>query len=73
MMEAQVQEHVRQGLWTVRDVAERLSVPVSWVYSHVASGDLPHVKVGRYVRFNPRAVSEWLAGSCGAKTAAAER
>ena len=49
-------------LYTVQEVAALLSVPVSWVYSHVASGDMPHVKVGRYVRFYPRAVMAWVEG-----------
>jgi excisionase family DNA binding protein len=54
------QEQVRPRLCTVQEIAELLAVPVSWVYSHVASGDLPHVRVGRYVRFNRRAVMEWV-------------
>lgn len=56
------QEQGKSRLYTVSEIAELLSVPVSWVYSHVASGDLPHVKVGRYVRFYPRVVMAWLEG-----------
>jgi excisionase family DNA binding protein len=54
------QEQGKSRLYTVQEVAELLSVPVSWVYSHVASGDLPNLKVGRYVRFYPRVVMAWL-------------
>ncbi len=57
------QEQARRGLWTVKEVAEYLGVPVSWVYSHVAARSLPSVKVGRYVRFRPREIVEWLGES----------
>lgn len=54
------EEQGKSRLYTVQEVAELLSVPISWVYSHVASGDLPYVKVGRYVRFYPRVLQAWL-------------
>lgn len=53
-------EQARIRLWTVKEVADFLGVPVSWVYSHVADKTLPHHKVGRYVRFNSREIVEWL-------------
>jgi len=54
-------------LLTVDEVAALLKVSRSWVYEHARkrgtprSGRLPHVKVGKYVRFDPRAVREFLA------------
>lgn len=60
-METQATEQrARARLLTVPEVAELLSVPKSWVYGHVASGDMPHLKVGRYVRFTARDVMAWL-------------
>ncbi len=41
-------------LLTVKEVAEILKVPVSWVYEHTrgnCSERLPHIKVGKYLRF----------------------
>ena len=37
----------------VSDAAKVLGVPVSWIYSHVEAPacDLPHYKMGRYLRF----------------------
>ena len=54
------QEQGVAGLWTVKEVAGFLGVPSSWVYSHVADKSLPHLKVGRYVRFNSREIMGWV-------------
>jgi excisionase family DNA binding protein len=52
-------------LLTVREVAERLSVPVSWVYARVEDPtcDLPHLKIGHYVRFEKGAIEDFLSRS----------
>ncbi len=47
-------------LLTVQDVAQRLNVPVSWVYAQSEAGMLPSFKCGRYVRFDPRAIDAYL-------------
>jgi excisionase family DNA binding protein len=44
-------------------VAERLGVPKSWVLESARSGAMPHVKLGRYVRFDEGDVDAWVA-SC---------
>jgi excisionase family DNA binding protein len=44
----------------VEQLAKQLSVPVSWVYSQSASGNLPSLKIGKYVRFRPSDVTRWL-------------
>ncbi|MGH2987333.1 MAG: helix-turn-helix domain-containing protein, partial [Solirubrobacterales bacterium] len=43
-------------LLTAADVAELLSVPVSWVREHTRSGLIPHVQLGRYVRYRQETV-----------------
>jgi len=51
------------ALLTVQEVAEILKVPVSWVYEHVrrsAAHRLPHVRVGKYIRFEASAIHDWL-------------
>lgn len=51
---------------TVDDVAELLKVSRSWVYEHSRARSrpremrLPFVKFGKYVRFHPRAIAEFL-------------
>ena len=47
-------------LLTAEEVAELLAVPVSWVRESSRSGAMPHVRLGRYVRFELPAVEAWL-------------
>jgi excisionase family DNA binding protein len=57
-------------LLTVDDVAKLLKVSRSWVYEHTRSRGtprserLPHLKLGKYVRFDPRAVRAFLEHKC---------
>jgi excisionase family DNA binding protein len=52
-----------EQLLTADQVAERLSLPVSWVRSSTRSGAIPHVQLGRYVRYRWSDVEPWVA-SC---------
>lgn len=52
-----------EPLLTVSEVAEMLSVPASWVYTQVASKRMPHLHVGRYVRFVRADLLAWLRAS----------
>lgn len=47
-------------LLTAGDVAELLAVPESWVREHTRSGAIPHVALGRYVRYRESEVLAWL-------------
>lgn len=49
-------------LLTAGEVAEMLNVPVSWVYERSREGAMPHVPLGRYVRFDRAKVLAWLEG-----------
>lgn len=42
------------------EVAELLHVPVSWVRESTRSGAMPHVRLGRYVRFREADVLAWI-------------
>jgi excisionase family DNA binding protein len=59
-------------LLTVDEVAALLKVSRSWVYEHSRSRGvphserLPHIKVGKYVRFDPCAVRAFLQRKCRA-------
>ena len=41
-------------LITVEELAKKLKVPTSWIYQRTRLGQeaIPHVKMGKYVRFN---------------------
>lgn len=43
--------------------AARLAVPKSWVYTKCEAGEFPHVRVGRYLRFETAAVEAWIAAN----------
>jgi hypothetical protein len=53
-------------LLTVEDVAALLKVSRSWVYEHTRSRGtaraerLPYIKIGKYKRFDPLAVREFI-------------
>ena len=57
-------------LLTVDEVAALLRVSRSWVYEHSRSKQtarpdrLPHIKIGKYVRFDARAVRAFLQRKC---------
>ncbi len=50
-------------LLTVREVAEILRVPVSWVYERTrrrGKERLPHMKMGKYLRFRSVEIEQYL-------------
>jgi len=47
-------------LLTAEEVADWLSVPVSWVRESTRSGAMPHVALGRYKRYRQADVAAWL-------------
>ena len=53
-------------LLTVAEVAALLKVNKHWVYEHTrartaaVTDRLPHIKIGKYVRFDPNAVRTFL-------------
>jgi excisionase family DNA binding protein len=52
-----VSEH---ALLTANDVASLLNVPPSWVREHTREGHIPHVRLGKYVRYQRGDVTAWL-------------
>jgi excisionase family DNA binding protein len=48
---------------TVREVADLLQVPSSWVYERTRRRgleQLPHLKIGKYLRFEESALAEFI-------------
>ena len=48
------------SLLYAEDVAELLGVSKPWVYAEVRAGRVPHVRLGRYVRFRRESIEQWL-------------
>jgi excisionase family DNA binding protein len=49
-----------RALLTADEVAARLRVTKCWVYAEVRAGRLPHVRLGRYIRFRAGAIDSWI-------------
>jgi hypothetical protein len=51
-------------LLTPQELAAILKIPVSWIYQRTRLGQaaIPHVRVGKYVRFDPKVVIAFLQG-----------
>ncbi len=52
-----------EKLHTVDEVADLLQVPRSWIYQRTrrrGADRLPHIKLGKYIRFEEDAVLAWL-------------
>jgi excisionase family DNA binding protein len=41
-------------------LAAYLGVNKQWVYERVSLGEIPHTKMGRYLRFRKSAIEKWL-------------
>ena len=50
-----------ERLLTVHDLARRFNVGVTWVYAKAEAGELPYVKLGRYLRFRACEIEAYLA------------
>jgi excisionase family DNA binding protein len=54
---------VTERLLDAKEIADRLGVPESWIRESARAGVIPHVRLGRYVRFDLADVEAWI-GEC---------
>ena len=47
-------------LLEAEDVAKYLGVRTDWVYREVRAGRLPHIRLGRAVRFRRESIEAWI-------------
>ena len=60
-------------LWTWREVARALKVSRSWVYAKAERGELPSLRVGGLLRFDPTEVRRFVtSGPTGGRVFAPE-
>jgi excisionase family DNA binding protein len=50
------------ALVDAKTVAADLGVPKSWVEAQARAGAIPHVRLGRYVRYDLAEVQQWVEG-----------
>lgn len=48
------------ALLTAEEVAALLRVTPAWVYTETRRNHIPHVRLGRYVRYRADALAEWM-------------
>lgn len=49
-----------ETLLTVPQVAEMLGVEKTWVQRAVKRGEIPYVRLGRYLRFREESIAAWI-------------
>jgi excisionase family DNA binding protein len=48
------------NLLEAEDVAAMLGMSKDWIYGEVRADRIPHVRLGRYVRFRQEAIDGWI-------------
>jgi len=51
---------MNQNLIGINEMAKKLDVPVSWLYSRTRTNEIPCVRVGKYVKFDESEVWDWV-------------
>ena len=49
-----------EKFYTVKDLADILNVPQSWVYERTRKHLIPHARVGKYIRFSEEDVRQFI-------------
>jgi len=49
-----------ENTYTVKDLASMLKVAESWVYERTRKGLIPHLRVGKYIRFTESHVQQYF-------------
>lgn len=57
-----VGEPATSRLLDAAQAAAMLNVPRSWIAAEARAGRIPHVRLGRYVRFDRDELARWCAG-----------
>ena len=47
-------------LLEAEDVARLVGMSKDWIYAEVREDRIPHVRLGRYVRFRAEAIENWI-------------
>lgn len=70
--ELTVKEVTGHELLTIDEMASRLKLKKSWLYSRTmttGANAIPRVKIGKYLRFNPSAVMQWIEANYNGESA----
>ncbi len=51
------------SLWDAKDVARYMKASVSWAYKAAERDEIPCIRIGAMLRFEPAAIRAWLVGA----------
>jgi excisionase family DNA binding protein len=51
---------VTSRLLDAKQAGELLGVPATWLLAQARNGNVPHLKLGKYTRFDPADLERWL-------------
>ena len=57
---ATVSDNRGDGLLNVESLSEYLGVNKTWVYDRVKFNEIPHIKMGKYLRFKKKQIDKWI-------------
>jgi excisionase family DNA binding protein len=60
LQEAQAAQ--KRTLLTPEEVAQHFQVNRQWVYERTSKNEIPHMKVGKYLRFERQEIDRWAGG-----------
>jgi excisionase family DNA binding protein len=60
LQEAQAAQN--RALLTPEEVARHFQVNRQWVYERTSKNEIPHLKVGKYLRFQKQEIDRWAGG-----------
>jgi excisionase family DNA binding protein len=44
----------------VQEVSKRFELPASWLYAKAEAREIPHLKIGKYLRFRLSEMGAWV-------------
>lgn len=50
----------QDAILTPKQLANHLQTSRQWVYERVSLGEIPHIKVGKYLRFKKSDIDNWI-------------
>jgi len=56
-----IANHQQPHLVNATAIAQQLDVPSTWVLAEARAGRIPHVRLRKYVRFDPAQIATWWA------------
>ena len=60
MLSSTARHDEKDALLDVAQLADYLNVSQAWVYDRIRDNEIPHSKLGKYLRFKKRDIDKWI-------------